>query len=129
MIDEDLQKFSESRVMRTIAIGRVPIRNLPNSPAKAHCSSELADNCMNSSEESSGTENISDQPGPSSNITQTSLEENINAQIGLGRKSVIDGKGRPWKEMFLTPKLMAVLTHVTLIREMPFLFWKPWLSL
>ncbi|GBN11442.1 hypothetical protein AVEN_38195-1 [Araneus ventricosus] len=29
MIDEDLQKFSESRVMRTIAIGRVPIRNLP----------------------------------------------------------------------------------------------------
>ncbi|GBO16657.1 hypothetical protein AVEN_148795-1 [Araneus ventricosus] len=30
MIDEDLQKFSGSRVMRTIAIGRVPIRNLPN---------------------------------------------------------------------------------------------------
>ncbi|GBN03444.1 hypothetical protein AVEN_65363-1 [Araneus ventricosus] len=30
MIGEDLQKFSESRVMRTIAIGRVPIRNLPN---------------------------------------------------------------------------------------------------
>ncbi|GBN34427.1 hypothetical protein AVEN_82306-1 [Araneus ventricosus] len=29
MIDEDLQKFSESRVTRTIAIGRVPIRNLP----------------------------------------------------------------------------------------------------
>ncbi|GBM26366.1 hypothetical protein AVEN_239364-1 [Araneus ventricosus] len=29
MIGEDLQKFSESRVMRTIAIGRVPIRNLP----------------------------------------------------------------------------------------------------
>ncbi|GBO35592.1 hypothetical protein AVEN_191415-1 [Araneus ventricosus] len=28
MIGEDLQKFSESRVMRTIAIGRVPIRNL-----------------------------------------------------------------------------------------------------
>ncbi|GBM56403.1 hypothetical protein AVEN_89194-1 [Araneus ventricosus] len=30
MIGEDLQKFSESRVMRTIAIGRVLIRNLPN---------------------------------------------------------------------------------------------------
>ncbi|GBO18432.1 hypothetical protein AVEN_16383-1 [Araneus ventricosus] len=29
MIGEDMQKFSESRVMRTIAIGRVPIRNLP----------------------------------------------------------------------------------------------------
>ncbi|GBM64579.1 hypothetical protein AVEN_56552-1 [Araneus ventricosus] len=29
MIGEDLQKFSESRVMRTIAIGRLPIRNLP----------------------------------------------------------------------------------------------------
>ncbi|GBN52663.1 Tubulointerstitial nephritis antigen-like [Araneus ventricosus] len=29
MISEDLQKFSESRVMRTIAIGRLPIRNLP----------------------------------------------------------------------------------------------------
>ncbi|GBM54247.1 hypothetical protein AVEN_208590-1 [Araneus ventricosus] len=26
---EDLQKFSGSRVMRTIAIGRLPIRNLP----------------------------------------------------------------------------------------------------
>ncbi|GBM89671.1 hypothetical protein AVEN_2289-1 [Araneus ventricosus] len=30
MIGEDLQKFSGSRVMRTIAIGRVPIRNLSN---------------------------------------------------------------------------------------------------
>ncbi|GBM52156.1 hypothetical protein AVEN_265629-1 [Araneus ventricosus] len=30
MIGEDLQKFSGSRVMRTIAIGRLPIRNLPN---------------------------------------------------------------------------------------------------
>ncbi|GBN75229.1 hypothetical protein AVEN_247835-1 [Araneus ventricosus] len=30
MIGEDMEKFSESRVMRTIAIGRVPIRNLPN---------------------------------------------------------------------------------------------------
>ncbi|GBN24035.1 hypothetical protein AVEN_242395-1 [Araneus ventricosus] len=29
MIGEDLQKFSESRVRRTIAIGRLPIRNLP----------------------------------------------------------------------------------------------------
>ncbi|GBM26756.1 hypothetical protein AVEN_175907-1 [Araneus ventricosus] len=29
MIGEDIQKFSGSRVMRTIAIGRLPIRNLP----------------------------------------------------------------------------------------------------
>ncbi|GBN43470.1 hypothetical protein AVEN_251012-1, partial [Araneus ventricosus] len=29
MIGEDLRKFSGSRVMRTIAIGRLPIRNLP----------------------------------------------------------------------------------------------------
>ncbi|GBN10013.1 hypothetical protein AVEN_211181-1 [Araneus ventricosus] len=29
MIGEDLQKFSASRVMRTITIGRVPISNLP----------------------------------------------------------------------------------------------------
>ncbi|GBO04628.1 hypothetical protein AVEN_116661-1 [Araneus ventricosus] len=35
MIGEDLQKFSESRVMRTIAIGRVPIRNLPKNKPKA----------------------------------------------------------------------------------------------
>ncbi|GBN99334.1 hypothetical protein AVEN_271192-1 [Araneus ventricosus] len=30
MIGEDLQKFSGRRVMRTIAIRRLPIRNLPN---------------------------------------------------------------------------------------------------
>ncbi|GBN73140.1 hypothetical protein AVEN_34129-1 [Araneus ventricosus] len=30
MIGEDLQKFSGSRVIRTIAIGRVPMMNLPN---------------------------------------------------------------------------------------------------
>ncbi|GBN54957.1 hypothetical protein AVEN_80118-1 [Araneus ventricosus] len=30
MIGEDLQKFSGSRVMRIITIGRLPIRNLPN---------------------------------------------------------------------------------------------------
>ncbi|GBO08835.1 hypothetical protein AVEN_35967-1 [Araneus ventricosus] len=34
MIDEDLQKFSESRVMRTIAIGKLPIRNLPKMNAE-----------------------------------------------------------------------------------------------
>ncbi|GBN82554.1 hypothetical protein AVEN_145226-1, partial [Araneus ventricosus] len=33
MFGEDLQKFSGSRVMRTIAIGRVPIRNLPKKGA------------------------------------------------------------------------------------------------
>ncbi|GBM78668.1 hypothetical protein AVEN_178190-1 [Araneus ventricosus] len=30
MIGEDMQKFSRSQVTRTIAIRRVPIRNLPN---------------------------------------------------------------------------------------------------
>ncbi|GBN99423.1 Metabotropic glutamate receptor 5 [Araneus ventricosus] len=30
MIGDDLQKVSGSRVMRTITIGRLPIRNLPN---------------------------------------------------------------------------------------------------
>ena len=34
MIGEDLQKFSGSRVMRTSAIGRVPIRNLPKKKRK-----------------------------------------------------------------------------------------------
>ncbi|GBN00080.1 hypothetical protein AVEN_69854-1, partial [Araneus ventricosus] len=29
MIGDDPQKFSGSRVMRTIAIGRVPVSNLP----------------------------------------------------------------------------------------------------
>ncbi|GBN75135.1 hypothetical protein AVEN_90699-1 [Araneus ventricosus] len=37
-----------------------------NRRAKAHHSSEIDDNFMDSSEESSGTEDISDQPGPSS---------------------------------------------------------------
>ncbi|GBM23581.1 hypothetical protein AVEN_196654-1 [Araneus ventricosus] len=58
---------------------------------------------MDSSEESSGTEDISDQPGPSSNITQSSLEENINAQIELRMKIVLGRK------CFLTPKIMTVL--------------------
>ncbi|GBM08874.1 hypothetical protein AVEN_57426-1 [Araneus ventricosus] len=52
-----------------------------NRRAKAHHSLEIDDNFMVSSEESSGTEDISDQPGLSSNITQSSLEEDINAQI------------------------------------------------
>ncbi|GBO35787.1 hypothetical protein AVEN_15149-1 [Araneus ventricosus] len=54
-----------------------------NRRAKAHHRSEINDNVMDSSKESSCTEDISDQPGPSSNITQSSLEENINAQIEL----------------------------------------------
>ncbi|GBM91363.1 hypothetical protein AVEN_201338-1 [Araneus ventricosus] len=40
-----------------------------NRLAMAHLSSEIDDNCMDSSEESSGAEDSSDQPGPSSNIT------------------------------------------------------------
>ncbi|GBM82652.1 hypothetical protein AVEN_200557-1 [Araneus ventricosus] len=54
-----------------------------NRRSKAHHSSEIDGNFMDSSEESSCTEDISDQPGPSSNVTQSSLEENINAQIEL----------------------------------------------
>ncbi|GBM45488.1 hypothetical protein AVEN_210221-1 [Araneus ventricosus] len=54
-----------------------------NRRAKAHHNSEIDGNFIDSSEESSGTEDISDQPGPSSNIAQSSLEENIIAQIEL----------------------------------------------
>ncbi|GBL90910.1 hypothetical protein AVEN_28011-1 [Araneus ventricosus] len=53
--------------------------------------------------ESSGTEDISDQPGPSSSITQSSLEENIDEQIEL-RTEIVGGM-----KCFLTPKIMAVL--------------------
>ncbi|GBM25747.1 hypothetical protein AVEN_242012-1 [Araneus ventricosus] len=74
-----------------------------NRRVKAHRSSEIDDNFMDSSEESSGTEDISDQPGPSSNITQSSLEKNINAQIEL-RTGIVRGR-----KYFLTPKIMAVL--------------------
>ncbi|GBN33506.1 hypothetical protein AVEN_183318-1 [Araneus ventricosus] len=76
---------------------------LENRRAKAHHSSEIDDNFMDSSEESTGTEDISDQPGPSSNITQSSLEENINAQIEL-RMGIVRGR-----KCFLTPKIMAIL--------------------
>ncbi|GBM17407.1 hypothetical protein AVEN_119449-1 [Araneus ventricosus] len=58
---------------------------------------------MDSSEETSGTEDISDQPGPSANIAQSSLEENINTQIEL-RMGIARGR-----KCFLTPKIMAVL--------------------
>ncbi|GBO19129.1 hypothetical protein AVEN_18384-1 [Araneus ventricosus] len=74
-----------------------------NRRAKAHHNSEIDDNFMDSSEESSGTEDISDQPGPSSNIAQSSLEENINAQIEL-RMGIVRGR-----KCFLTPKIMAIL--------------------
>ncbi|GBN00093.1 hypothetical protein AVEN_170230-1 [Araneus ventricosus] len=74
-----------------------------NRRAKVHHSSEIDDNFIDSSEESSGTEDISDQPGPSSNIAQSSLEENINAQIEL-RIGIVLGR-----KCFLTPKIMAIL--------------------
>ncbi|GBN35734.1 hypothetical protein AVEN_251780-1 [Araneus ventricosus] len=74
-----------------------------NRRAKAHHSLEIDDNFMDSSEESSGTEDISDQPGPSSNIAQSSLEENRNAQIEL-RMGIVRGR-----KCFLTPKIMAIL--------------------
>ncbi|GBN77104.1 hypothetical protein AVEN_67420-1 [Araneus ventricosus] len=74
-----------------------------NKRAKAHHSSEIEDNFMNLSAESSGAENISDQPGPSSSITQSSLEENIDEQIEL-RMGIVVGM-----KCLLTPKIMAVL--------------------
>ncbi|GBM12970.1 hypothetical protein AVEN_227430-1 [Araneus ventricosus] len=83
-IDMKLAKREERVLLRVI--------EQENRWAKAHHSSEIDDNFMDSSEESSGTEDISDQPGPSSNIAQSSLEENINAQIELrmGIKKVIE---------------------------------------
>ncbi|GBM95461.1 hypothetical protein AVEN_55006-1 [Araneus ventricosus] len=74
-----------------------------NRRVKAHHNSEIDDNFMDSSEESLGTEDISDQPGPSSNIAQSSLEENINALKEL-RMGIVHGS-----KCFLTPKIMAVL--------------------
>ncbi|GBN44935.1 hypothetical protein AVEN_7158-1 [Araneus ventricosus] len=94
-IDMKLAKREERALLRVI--------EQENRRSKAHHSSEIDDNFMDSSEESSGTEDISDQPGPSSNIAQSSLEENINAQIEL-RMGIVRGR-----KCFLTPKIMAVL--------------------
>ncbi|GBN23001.1 hypothetical protein AVEN_206718-1 [Araneus ventricosus] len=94
-IDMKLEKREQRVLLRVI--------EQENRPAKAHHSSEIDDTFMDSSEESSGTEDISDQPGPSSNIVQSSLEENINAQIEL-RMGIVRGR-----KCFLTPKIMAVL--------------------
>ncbi|GBN39023.1 hypothetical protein AVEN_58541-1 [Araneus ventricosus] len=74
-IDMKLAKREERVLLRVI--------EQENRRSKAHHSSEIDDNFMDSSEESSSTEDISDQPWPSSNIAQSSLEENINAQIEL----------------------------------------------
>ncbi|GBM49622.1 hypothetical protein AVEN_249001-1 [Araneus ventricosus] len=92
-IDMKLAKREERVLLRVI--------EQENRRVKAHHSSEIDDNFMDSSEESSGTEDISDQP--SSNITQSSLEENIYAQIEL-RMGIVRGR-----KCFLTPKIMAVL--------------------
>ncbi|GBN10564.1 hypothetical protein AVEN_102257-1 [Araneus ventricosus] len=93
-IDMKLAKREERILLRVI--------EQENRRAKAHHSSEIDDNFMDSSEESSCTEDISDQPGSSSNITQSSLEENINAQIEL-RMGIVRGR-----KCFLTPKTMGV---------------------
>ncbi|GBN17168.1 hypothetical protein AVEN_242676-1 [Araneus ventricosus] len=100
-IDMQLAKREERVLLRVI--------EQENRRTKAHHSSEIDDNFMDSSEESPGTEDISDQPGPSSNITQSSHEENINAQIKIIMGIV---RGR---KCFLTPKIMAVLDrfHIT----------------
>ncbi|GBN25260.1 hypothetical protein AVEN_272259-1 [Araneus ventricosus] len=94
-IDMKLTKREERVLLRVI--------EQEHRHAKAHHSSEIDDNFMDSSEESSGTEDISDQPGPSSNITQSSLQGNINAHIEL-RIGIVRGR-----KCFLTPKIMAVL--------------------
>ncbi|GBM93677.1 hypothetical protein AVEN_238122-1 [Araneus ventricosus] len=96
-IDMKLAKCEERVLLRVI--------EQDNRRVKAHHSSEIDGNFMDSSEESLGTEDISDQPGPSSNITQSRLEENINriAQIEL-RTGIVRGR-----KCFLTPKIIAVL--------------------
>ncbi|GBO33374.1 hypothetical protein AVEN_124966-1 [Araneus ventricosus] len=48
----------------------------------------MVNNCMDSSEEVSSIEDISDQLGLSLNIIQTSLEENTAAHRGLGMKNI-----------------------------------------
>ncbi|GBN95004.1 hypothetical protein AVEN_79174-1 [Araneus ventricosus] len=94
-IDMKLAKREERVLLRVI--------EQDNRRVKAHHSSEIDGDFMDSSEESLGTEDISDQPGPSSNITLSPLEENINAQIEL-RTGIVRGS-----KCFLTPKIMAVL--------------------
>ncbi|GBM34806.1 hypothetical protein AVEN_122210-1 [Araneus ventricosus] len=94
-VDMKLAKREERVLLRVI--------EQENRLAKAHYSSEIDGKFMDSSEESSGTEDISDQPGPSSNITQSSLEENINAQIEL-RMGIVRRR-----KCALTLKIMAVL--------------------
>ncbi|GBM75703.1 hypothetical protein AVEN_36100-1 [Araneus ventricosus] len=94
-IDVKLAKREERVLLRVI--------EQESRRAKGHHSSEIDDNFMDSSEESSGTEDISDQPGLSPNIAQSSLEENINAQIEL-RMGIVRGR-----KCFLTLKIMAVL--------------------
>ncbi|GBO31728.1 hypothetical protein AVEN_25042-1 [Araneus ventricosus] len=89
-IDMKLAKREERVLLRVI--------EQDNRRVKAHHSSEIDGNFMDSSEESLGAEDISDQPGPSSNITQSPLEENINVQIEL-----ITGIARV-EEMFLNSK-------------------------
>ncbi|GBN88764.1 hypothetical protein AVEN_258386-1, partial [Araneus ventricosus] len=46
MIGEDLQKFSDSRVMRTIAIGGLPIRNLPKIPTALSSSPVMMEHAL-----------------------------------------------------------------------------------
>ncbi|GBM55298.1 hypothetical protein AVEN_272365-1 [Araneus ventricosus] len=110
-IDMKLAKREERVLLRVI--------EQENRRTKAHHSSEIDDNFMDSSEESPGTEDISDQPGSSSNITQSSLEENINAQIEL-RMGIVRGR-----KCFLTPKIMAVLDRFHISQRRAVFFSKP----
>ncbi|GBN37977.1 hypothetical protein AVEN_255552-1 [Araneus ventricosus] len=57
-IDMKLVKREENDLLR--------VREKENTWTKAHCRSEIAENCMDSSEEWSDWQEISDQPGTSS---------------------------------------------------------------
>ncbi|GBM41014.1 hypothetical protein AVEN_180924-1 [Araneus ventricosus] len=76
VIDMKLANWYEKALLR--------VREQQNTRTKAHCSSEIADNCMDSSEEPLGIQDIFDQSNLHQLITQASLERNKDAYIGLG---------------------------------------------
>ncbi|GBN71039.1 hypothetical protein AVEN_82694-1 [Araneus ventricosus] len=100
-IDMKLAKREERVLLRVI--------EQDNRRVKAHHSSEIDGNFMDSSEESLGAEDISDQPGPSSNITQSPLEENINVQIEL-----ITGIAQKVIEDFISQKSLNLLKKLNI---------------
>ncbi|GBN54296.1 hypothetical protein AVEN_15930-1 [Araneus ventricosus] len=79
-----LEKREEKALLR--------VTEQENTRTKAHCSSEIADNSTDSSEESSDIQDISDQPGLHQHIIQASLERNKDAKIGLVMKTIFRRK-------------------------------------